>query len=230
MRAGPDRKVVFALVAIAALCVIGLGATLYRGKVAQLSRLHDELEDKREKLASLHDKITRQPELEAKFTGLQTRLMVLEPGLPNSAYMPTFLRQIEGLAVATHNRIIMIRPKESNESKGASNVTINNETGEVVAAPAPGGDKKDASASSSGAKKTPKLPYDRMDIEVKVRGSYWTVLNFLDELQKFPKMIAVNDIAFTPERTGAAAQAQGTGADLSATLALTAVIAKGGKG
>ncbi len=228
MRPGPDRKVVFALVAIAALCVIGLGATLYRGKVEQLSRLHDELQDKRDKLASLHDKLTRQPELEAKFSALQTRLSVLEPGLPSSAYMPTFLRQIEGLAVSTHNRIIMIRPKESNENKGGKAVTINNETGDVVAAPASGGDKKDASAATSGAKKTPKLPYDRMDIEVKVRGTYWTVLNFLDELQKFPKMIAVNDISFTPERAGAAVQ--GTGADLSATLALTAVIAKGGKG
>jgi Tfp pilus assembly protein PilO len=226
MRAGPDRKVVFALVAIAALCVIGLGATLYRGKVAQLSRLHDELEDKRNKLASLHDKLTRQPELEAKFTGLQARLSVLEPGLPSSSYMPTFLRQIEVLAVATNNHIIMIRPKESTEIK-SKNVAINNETGEVVAAPAPGADKKAPSASSSGDKGPPKLPYDRMDIEVKVRGTYWTVLDFLDELQKFPKMIAVNDISFTPERTGAS---QGTGADLSATLALTAVIAKGGKG
>ena len=33
MRSNPDRRVVFALLAIAGLCVVGLGASLYRSVV-----------------------------------------------------------------------------------------------------------------------------------------------------------------------------------------------------
>ena len=224
MRTGPDRKVVFALLAIAALCVIGLGASLYRRKVAELSRLRTELVDKRTKLTNLHDKLAAQPKLEAKYDKLQARLSVLEPGLPDSAYMPTFLRQIEGLAVATRNRIILIRPKEAAEAKGRA-VAINDETGEVVSGKDGGGDKK---ASSGSDADKPKLPYGRADIEVKIQGTYWTIIDFLNELQEFPKMIAVNDIAFTPERAGVG-QSRASHADVTATMSLTAVITKGGQ-
>ena len=225
MRIGPDRKVVFALLAIAALCVIGLGATLYRSKVAELSRLRDELVDKKAKLGNLHDKLAAQSDLEEKYGKLQARLSVLEPALPDSAYMPTFLRQIEGLAVATHNRIIMIRPKETSDTK-TRNVAINDETGEVVANKE-SGDGKKASGTNSDTDK-PKLPYGKTDIEVKMQGSYWTIISFLNELREFPKMIAVNDIAFTPERAGMT-QRQASGADVTATMSLSAVITKGGR-
>jgi Tfp pilus assembly protein PilO len=218
MRSNPDRRVVFALLAIAGLCVVGLGASLYRSKVAQLTQMQHELAEKRSRLASLHDKLKDQPQLEADYAKLQTRLSVLEPALPDSAYIPTFLRQLENLAIGTHNRIIMIRPKQQNETTKKRNVNINDETGEVAS----GGAANTTPGQQAASK--PKLPYDQVPIEVKVQGSYWTVIDFLAELQRFPKMIAANDIDFSPELQRMGVQQSSS---LTVTLALTAVVTKG---
>jgi len=222
MSAGADRKVVFALLAVAALCLIGLGATLYRGKAAQLRGLEQELSDKDARYVEVRAKLASQPELETTYARLQARLSVLEPALPDSAYIPTFLRQIEGLATGTRNTIIGIRPKpvtRSPAAASASAVEINNETGEITQAADQAGP-----AGPAGPAVQP-LPYDYVPIELKLEGTYWTVIDFLEELQQFPKMIAVNDVGFYPSQAGADARQS---PDLAATMELTAVVTKGG--
>jgi Tfp pilus assembly protein PilO len=223
MSVGADRKVIYALLGIAALCLIGLGVSLYRAKGSELTRLAKELSGKDQQLTQVREKLTKQPELEAKYAKLQARLSVLEPALPDSAYMPTFLRQIERLATQTSNRIVMIRPKAKAPSGKTAAVTVNNETGEVVKEQpnAPSG------PNAKGAKQVEKskLPYDYSTIELRIEGTYTTILAFLKELQQFPKMIAVNDIAFSPKQTGSLMQSP----ELMATMELTAVIGKGGK-
>ncbi len=226
MIAGADRKVVYALLGIAALCLIGLGASLYRAKSGELSRLRQDLTTKEKQLDEVKVKLTKQPDLEAKYAQLQTRLSVLEPSLPDSAYMPTFLRQIERLATETNNNIMSIRPKAKARSAKTSDMKVNDETGEVIK-PATADEKQQGSDKSADASKdtSTKIPYDYSLIELKVDGTYGTTLAFLTALQKFPKMIAVNDIAFSPKSSG---QAQRT-PELTATMDLTAVVSKGAK-
>jgi Tfp pilus assembly protein PilO len=216
MSAGADRKVVFALLAIAALCLIGLGATLYRGKAAQLRGLEQELSDKEAQYVEVRAKLASQPELETEYAQLQARLSVLEPALPDSAYIPTFLRQIEGLATGTRNTIIGIRPKPVARGPAASAVEINDETGEITQA---------ADQAAPAGPAVQPLPYDYVPIELRIEGTYWTVIDFLQELQQFPKMIAVNDLGFYPSQAGADARRS---PELSATMELTAVVTKGG--
>ena len=223
MTAGPDRKVVYALLAIAALCLIGLGASLYRAKTTQLGQLHTELRAKESQLEEVKTKITKQPELEAKYASLQARLSVLEPTLPDNAYMPTFLRQIERLTVTTNNSIVAIRPKaKTGVAKKSSGVTVNNETGEVSSV------KPGANPASAKEEEGSKVPYDYSSIELKVEGTYTTILDFLKELRKFPKMIAVNDVNFAPKQAAGSREEQRS-PSLTATMDLTAVITKGGK-
>jgi len=124
MSGGSDRKVVFALLGIAMLCMIGLGASLYHAKTSELSKLKQELKEKESRIAEVREKLTDLPALEAKYTKLQARLSVLEPSLPDSAYIPTFLRQIEGLATGTRNSILMIRPKPAIQRSGGPTATI----------------------------------------------------------------------------------------------------------
>lgn len=216
MTAGADRKVVFALLAIAALCLIGLGATLYRSKAAQLGALEQELIDKEAEYVEVRGKLASQPELETKYAQLQARLSVLEPTLPDSAYIPTFLAQIEGLATGTRNTIISIRPKPVARSSVGNAVEINDETGEITQV---------ADQAGPGAPVVQPLPYDYVPIELRIEGTYWTVIDFLEELQQFPKMIAVNDLGFYPSQPGADA---GRSPELAATMELTAVVTKGG--
>jgi Tfp pilus assembly protein PilO len=216
MSVGSDRKVVFALLGIAALCLIGLGASLYHAKGAELKKLESELSEKRAKLEEVHTKLTELPDLEAKYGDLQSRLSVLEPALPDSAYIPTFLRQIENLARGTKNGILTIRPKPAIRRSAADSVSINEETGEVKR-------KKQSEGTEAVAVS---MPYDFVPIELKLEGTYWTVIDFLAELQQFPKMIAVNDISFSPKSGRADTM---TSPSLTATMGLTAVVTKGGK-
>jgi Tfp pilus assembly protein PilO len=228
MIAGADRKVVYALLGIAALCLIGLGASLYRAKSGELSRLRQDLTTKEKQLGEVKVKLIKQPDLEAKYAQLQTRLSVLEPSLPDSAYMPTFLRQIERLATETNNNIVSIRPRaKARSAKGGSDVKVNNETGEVIK-PATADEKQQGGSgkSAGGDEDTKsKIPYDYSLIELKVDGTYSTTLAFLTALQRFPKMIAVNDIAFSPKATGLTQRIP----ELTATMDLTAVVSKGAK-
>ncbi len=215
MSSAGDRKVVFALLGIAMLCMIGLGASLYHAKTRELSKLHKELKAKESELAEVREKLTELPTLEANYTKLQARLSVLEPALPDSAYIPTFLRQIEGLATGTRNGILMIRPKPVVQRSAAPKATINDETGEIIRNEAAGEQARPVA-----------FPYDFVPIELRLEGTYWTAINFLSELQKFPKMIAVNDISFSPTQAGISARQSPR---LTQTMALTAVVTKGGK-
>jgi Tfp pilus assembly protein PilO len=228
MNTGPDRKVVFALLGIAALCLIGLGASLYRAKTGELSRLRQDFAAKEKQYNDVQAKLTKQPELEAQSTKLQDRLSVLEPSLPDNTYMPTFLRQIERLAITTSNRIVSIKPKNKPSGPKGDAVKVNDETGEVMK-PDTAAEKADDKGQKSKAAKDTKsrIPYDYSSIELKVDGTYGTILAFLAELQKFPKMIAANDISFTP-KNGPGDQTQRS-PDLTATMDLTAIITKGAK-
>ncbi len=217
MKPVADRRVLFALLGIATLCLIGLGASLYHTKAANLAKLNQELAKKEEQLKQAEAKLTELPELESEFSRLQARLSVLEPALPDSAYIPTFLRQIEGLATNTRNQILMIRPKPVSPAAGAEapKAAINDETGEIV--------EKKGGAPGESAPQT-STPYDQIPIELRLQGGYWTVIDFLTELRRFPKMIAVNDVGFDP--TGGMGQQPSP--QLTVNMALTAVATKKG--
>jgi len=216
MSAGGDRKIVFALLGIGILCLIGLGASLYHGKATELKELEGALGQKEAELEEMQSKVTQLPQLEDRYQDLRGRLSVLEPGLPDSAYIPTFLRQIESLASGTRNDILLIRPKPAIKRSAAdSAVKINDETGAII---------KDAGQPAKAAPPPP-MPYDFVPIELRVQGTYWTVIDFLAELQRFPKMIAVNDISFSPNQGGLVS---GRSPNLTASMELTAVVTKGG--
>jgi Tfp pilus assembly protein PilO len=222
MNVSGDRKIVYALFGIAILCLVGLGGSLYHAKAAELKQLRQELDKKQTELKDTKTKVEKLPELEQQYQNLRARLTVLEPTLPNAAYIPTFLRQIEGLAIGTNNDILLIRPKPAIKKTAANSaVKINNETGEVVK------EKPGAGSDGAGAteEKPPELPYDFVPIELRVQGTYWTVIGFLSELQRFPKMIAANDVSFSPTQAGKEGERSPT---LTASMELTAVVTKGG--
>jgi Tfp pilus assembly protein PilO len=220
MNISGDRKIVYALLGIAVLCLIGLGGSLYHAKAAELKQLQQTLDKKQAELTDTKSKVEKLPELEQQYQSLRARLAVLEPGLPNATYIPTFLHQIESLATGTNNDIMLIRPKPAIKKSAANSaVKINDETGELVKG------KGGAAPSNEAQKKEPELPYDFVPIELRLQGTYWTVISFLSQLQQFPKMIAVNDISFSPNQTGTNA---GRSPDLTASMELTAVVTKGG--
>jgi hypothetical protein len=217
MSARPNRYIVFGLLGVVGLCLIGLGVSVYRAKAMRLKDLRAKLSAKQTELNGLQERIQRQPLLEAEYASLQRRLSVLEPALPESEYIPTFLQQLQKLATDTNNDILMIRPMVKAAVPAAA---PSPDEGEGAAAsdganPAPGRGKK--------AEKPPAVPYDQAAIEVKLMGTYQTMVGFLEELRRFPKMIAVNEVAFSPQ---SGPQSPSRNPRLEGTFELTAVVTK----
>jgi len=220
-----DRKVVVALFVVFTLVLTGCAVCIYRAKASDLGSLRSQLHGHTARLTDIKSKVDRMPQLEAEYDRVASHLAFLEKPLPDAAYIPTFLAQIELLARETKNDIVIIRPKKKPKAgpggaKGEAK--INNETGELV--------KEDENAADKTEKKAAKdkaqLPYDFIPIEMKIEGTYWTALQFLQQLQRFPKMIAVNTVGFAP-RTSAGPTRDDQA--LSISLDLTAVVMKGAK-
>lgn len=99
------------------------------------------------------------------------KLQHLEAGVQDYAYIPTLLSELEKLGKASGISVVGVRPM-----------------------PKPVTAKKD---SDGGIPK--RKTYDELDIEVKGRGSYRAVMNFVQALGKFPKIVAARTVDLTPK-------------------------------
>ncbi len=211
-----NRGALIALLAVFACGLIGAGVLLHRTKSGRLESLRQTLGNKQAEVEEVRAKVKEMPKLEGRYEGLHRQVAVLEPALPTEAYIPTFLSQLQTLAGQTNNRLMVIQPKPKRKLPTAS--------------AAPEGDVVDKTKTDAAKPVSPKpkpeavSPYDEIEIELGLRGTYWTALEFLERLRAFPKMIAVNEISMKPVRTGM--EVAGAQPILEVGLQLTAVIAK----
>lgn len=108
----------------------------------------------------------------AKLAESQSKLNHLEKGVPDFAYIPTMLKELETTGKQQGIDVFGVRP-----------ITI--------AEP----------AKKSDGSKPKRKPYDELAIEVKGRGTYRSVLNFVDSLKSFPKIVAARTVALQPIRS-----------------------------
>jgi len=73
------------------------------------------------------------------------------------------------------------------------------------------------------ATEKPAVPYDSVDINIEVEGTYWTTVKFLEMLQTFPKMLAINEMSLRPSCTATTAASP----KLNVQIAVKAVVTKG---
>lgn len=180
------------------LAIAGGGWWIYQSKSHELAKLDTELTTKSEELHTLQDKVAQLPGMTDEFGQLKSRLAILEPALPTAEYVPTFLQQIEKMAIETGNVIDGIRPRParvSSKPKAASTGAEAMADSKGLAAP------KDAPSVSEAEQKSlekAKKYYDVLALQISVLGDYHTIQKFLDRLTQFPKMIAINEIAARP--------------------------------
>jgi Tfp pilus assembly protein PilO len=175
MKKWKSTKPIVAILCALTLALMVVALSIYRSGAQRTSTLKAELQAKKHELAGLRKRLATRPALERRYRLLRARLDRLETGLPTGAYVPTFLKQIESLAWKTGNQIAGIKP------------VIN------LAQPQPQSQQQQQQKKQSGSS-----PYERMSIEMQLQGRYWTMVSFLDQLDRFPKMIAVNDISLSP--------------------------------
>lgn len=132
------------------------------------------------RVAALDAQVPTQKELQAdlastgtQLAAFQKQLAHLEKGVPDVAYVPTLMKELEQIGKAHHITVTGVRPAPQ------------------TFVPA---------ATPEGAPKPKKKDYVEIEIEVKGRGNYDDIKAFMDALQQFPKVIAVKTISLSPQR------------------------------
>jgi Tfp pilus assembly protein PilO len=170
MKRAPNPKI-FAMMALGML-VLGGAATFFgyssmTEKESEVAQLKTEVKDAH----------TVQKELEsskAKLDECATKLKHLEANMPDFAYVPTMLAELERVGKENGIAVLGVRPIPK----------------PVVA--------KDPNADGTGMTEQRK-PYTELSIEVKGRGTYGSAMRFVKALQNFPKIVAARSVSLNPK-------------------------------
>ncbi len=171
MRRGPNPKI-FLLMAVGAFVVGGLLA------FSAFNNLESAKGHLRKVQAASRDARTLNKELgesEASLKDSLAKLQHLEQGVQDYAYVPTMLSDLDTLGKASGIDVTGVRPLPK----------------PVVA--------KQSGPPPSDEEKPKKKAYDELDIEVKGRGNYHSVLTFIEALDKFPKIVAARTVEMNPK-------------------------------
>ncbi len=191
MSRGQNPRTLVLLTAI--VFVVGAGTVYWQ--YSSMSAAADRLASVKKTLADASKLEAQVTETSARLAESQEQLNHLEKGVPEVAYIPTLLTEIEqvgrqcGIQV-TGVKPTMVKPEEQKE----------------------GDAPKDA-------KPKPKKPYDEIEIDVTGRGSFGAVQSLLAALNRFPKIVSVRSVDIAPKR-----DVNGMANVLDATLKLRAYV------
>ncbi len=129
-------------------------------QASRIATLRKELRDEKTVLTELGDAKKRVDDLKFK-------LVHLETGVQDFAYIPTMLKELEQFGKKNNLEITQVKP---------------------ILTPAPVG--------KDGEKR--KSAYQELNVQVKARGSYENSLQFLQAINKFPKIVAVRTVSLSP--------------------------------
>ncbi len=168
MTRGPNPKT-FMFMAIGTF-VLGLGAS-YMGYSqmstiqGEISALKSEVKDEKEVQAELDSS-------KAALDECSAMLQHLEQGVPELAYIPTLMTELEKTGKQFGIKVLGVRPIIKQAGLGTKTA------GESMAA---------------------KKPYQELFIEVKGTGSYGSVMRWVNALQQFPKIVAARSVQLAPK-------------------------------
>ncbi|HZH98211.1 MAG TPA: type 4a pilus biogenesis protein PilO [Fimbriimonadaceae bacterium] len=170
MKKMPNPKL-FLILAVLFLFIGGAASYFQYGTMSELadkvSVLKKEAKDENALKAQLAEENIKLQETSAK-------LNHLEQGVPELAYVPTMLKELEAVGKENGLEILGVRPMPKQAQPAAK-------------------DKE-------GSEKKTRQPYTELDIEVRGRGSYRSVMNFVNALQTFPKIVAARTVSLSPKQ------------------------------
>ncbi|HVT11797.1 MAG TPA: type 4a pilus biogenesis protein PilO [Fimbriimonadaceae bacterium] len=190
MRKGPNPQI-FVLLAIGALVLGGAASFFAFSGLSSAKASLQKLQADSKDATALRKALA---DSEASLQDSSSKLQHLEQGVQDYAYVPTLLSELDKLGKASGISVVGVRPLPK-----------------PVVAP-----KKDDSGQTEKVKKK---AYDEIDIEVKGRGNYRSVMTFIQALGKFPKIVAARTIELTPKNE----PGQNT-SDLDVTVSLRAYV------
>ena len=108
-------------------------------------------------------------EAKKKVDDLKFKLVHLEAGVQDFAYIPTMLKELEQFGKQYNLEIIQVKP---------------------IVTPPPTGKEKGLDKQKSA--------YQELNVNVRGRGSYQDSLRFLEAIKVFPKIVAVRTVSLSP--------------------------------
>ncbi len=209
MTSGSFANRAFWVLASIALALLVLFLVVCVSMANALRVLRAEETDTRQRLAELQNAVNSVSieQLEKQNRELDAILSVLEQDLPQRAYVPTLLKQIESEALLTGNDISEARPGEWHEGK------VITRSGAQASASANEG--QDSAAELQGQR------YDELDLVLRFRGSFESGFALLKGMGSLRKMLFVKEI--TIQRRGNQLRPDG-GAEADMDFDVTAFI------
>jgi len=170
MRRGPNPKpflimMIGTLVASSGLAYMQYGK--YGEAKAEVDRLQKEQLNENEVKAKLEEAV-------AKLNASKVQLSHLEQGVPEVAYVPTLLKELERTGKEAGLDVTGVRPVPR-----------------AVAAPT-------TKSKGEQGRKAKKPDYTELDIQVAARGDYRSVMNFVKAMTMFPKILAARTVSIQP--------------------------------
>lgn len=183
MRTMTTLAVTAALLAIAGILIYMIGAKRVSVATKTLDSKQKQVEDSK-KIAG------RLVQAQENYEKAQAELGFLETSVSTYAYVPTLLGQIEDLGKTYNLRVCAVRPQKSEPPPPPA---IKRTSEDPSAAP-----ENSSSASNATGNAEATKPYEELQIEIELEGSYWCVHDFLQSLTQFPKIVAVKEVRIAP--------------------------------
>lgn len=191
----PSKQMCAILAGVMGLIILG-GIGLYVWQSGEIAEIEKIVRQKKDEVAAGEKIALQLNQLEAEYAQMQSQLRFLESDVPQPSYIPTWLKQAEGLAKQV-------------------NLQFNSAKPTFVPAPEPPKDEEQR-------KKFVPQPYDTYKVDMEIRGTYWNMARFLYRMTEFQKIIAVDTVSITSRSNNPGEYDE----NLTAKLLITAFVFK----
>jgi Tfp pilus assembly protein PilO len=162
---------------LAVLVVVGFYSLVYRPRTEEVRRLEaqrQQLVSERQRLEAL---VASRPEVERRLEEARGRIAELETKLPSARDIPVLLVQLDDAVRQSRAKITLVRPGPLQAPQAQQ-------------APAQRGGQQQA---------PPEQPqYQSFTVELGAEGDYVALVDFLQRLENFPRLLVLSDFRMTP--------------------------------
>jgi Tfp pilus assembly protein PilO len=175
---------------------------IYSPKQAEYTALRAELDERRMQLERMEATARQLTRLREEYTRLQAFIAEVEAKLPAEKEEPSLLVQLERLTRSLGVSLESIRPSQIQAAQAAPPPGAGTPP-PPGAVPPPGGGPAapgGGAPSAGGPPPQPAAPaYLRFPISLQVIATYEQVVKLATELNAFPRMVAIRNLAFSPK-------------------------------
>jgi Tfp pilus assembly protein PilO len=172
------REQALVVVLLAVLVLVGFYYAVYRPRTEEARRLEAQLQQLTAERQRLEALVASRPQVEQRLQEAQARIAELETKLPSRREIPVLLVQLEDAVRQSRAKITLVRPGPLQAPT-------------PQATPAPGGRGQQPAQ--------PEQPqYQSFTVELGAEGDYVALVDFLQRLENFPRLMVLSDFRLTP--------------------------------